>query len=211
MVRVHFAALNYIDRETSCGEHNRSVARSLKRSPVVSGIEMAGIAESAGYGIEAGDPVVGYTDIWRGPFYHAQLVATPASNLAVVPPHLSLEGATSIVGGALTSITALERKANLRRGQRVLVTGATGSVGVTGVQLAAYLGAEVTAVCHSSQVEFAKAQGASRAFAYDLSEMPSAEPAFDLVFDTAPSLSFTAAAPHLGPRDATSQPCRTGT
>jgi len=200
VVRVHFAGLNYFDRETSSGDHNRSVARSLKRSPVVSGIEMAGIAETAGAGIEKGDRVVGYTDIWRGPFYHSQFVATPASNLAVVPPEVSLEAAASIVGGALTSITALEKKARLRCGQRVLITGATGSVGVTGVQLATHIGAEVTAVCHSSQLDFVQAQGASMPFAYDRSEMPAPDGRFDVVFDTAPSLSFAAAGPFLSAR-----------
>lgn len=95
-MRNHFAGLDYIDQETSTGVHNRSVAWSLRRSPVVSGIEMA-----------------------------------------VVPPEMSLEGAASVVGGALTTITAFERKANPRTWHQMLITDATGSVGVTGVQLPA--------------------------------------------------------------------------
>lgn len=196
-VRVHFAGLNYIDLETSKAEHNRAVAWSLKRSPVASGIEMAGVAESDGARIKKGDRVFGYTNIFRGPFYHAEVVSTPESNLAVVPDNCSLEGAASIVGGALTSINALERIARIERGSRVLITGATGSVGVTGVQLAAHLGAEVSAVCHSTQTEFARSQGAARAYAYDRSELPDPENQFDLVFDAAPSLSFASAGPFL--------------
>jgi len=197
LVEVHFAGLNQFDVATSKGEHNRAVARSLKRSAVISGIEMAGIARSSGRGVEEGDRVVGYTDIWRGPFYHCQYGATPAHNLAVVPANMSLEGAASIVGGALTSITGLERRGRLEPGQRVLITGATGSVGVTGVQLATHLGADVAAVCHSSQIDFVRAQGASEAYAYDHSEMPEKANQFDTVFDTAPSLSFSAASPYL--------------
>ena len=200
LVRVHFAGLNYIDLETSRGEHNKAVARALKRSPVASGIEMAGVAETDGERIKKGDRVCGYTQIFKGPFYHAQYVSAPEKNLAVVPESTSLEGATSIIGGALTSINALERIARLNRNHRVLITGATGSVGVTGVQLAAYLNAEVAAVCHSTQCEFALSQGASQAFAYDKSEMPEAQNQFDLVFDTAPSLSFAAAGKFLTPR-----------
>ena len=193
LVRVHYAGLNYIDLETSNGEHNRGVARALKRTPVVSGIEMAGIAETDGERIQKGDRVFGYTHIFKGPFYHAQWVATPERNLAVVPENASLEGAASVLGGALTSIRALERIARLEAGSRVLVTGATGSVGVTGVQLATHLGAEVAAVCHSSQTEFALSQGASQAYAYDRAELPEPGTGFDLVFDTAPALSFAAA------------------
>ena len=200
LVRVHFAGLNYIDLETSKGEHNKSVARALKRAPVVSGIEMAGVAETDGERIKKGDRVFGYTNIFRGPFYHAQHVSTPEHNLAVVPEDTSLEGATSIIGGALTSINALERIARIESGSRVLITGATGSVGVTGVQLATHLGADVSAVCHSTQTDFALSQGASRAFAYDQAELPDAENQFDLVFDTAPSLSFASAKKFLRAR-----------
>ena len=200
LVRVHFAGLNYIDLETSKGEHNKTVAWALKRAPVVSGIEMAGVAETDGERIKKGDRVFGYTNIFRGPFYHAQYVSTPEHNLAVVPEDTSLEGATSIIGGALTSLNALERIARLERGSHVLITGATGSVGVTGVQLATYLGAEVSAVCHSTQRDFALGQGASTAFAYDKSEMPEARNQFDLVFDTAPSLSFDSAGEFLKAR-----------
>ena len=200
LVRVHFAGLNHFDLETSKGDHNKDVARALKRAPVVSGIEMAGVAETDGARIKKGDRVFGYTNIFRGPFYHAQYVSTPEHNLAVVPGDVSLEGATSIIGGALTSINALERIARLESGSRVLITGATGSVGVTGVQLATHLGAEVSAVCHSTQRDFALSQGASRAFAYDESELPEAENQFDLVFDTAPSLSFSSTAKFLNRR-----------
>jgi len=200
LVRVHYAGLNHLDLETSRGEHNRGVAKALKRTSVVSGIEMAGVADTDGDRIKKGDRVVAYTNIFRGPFYHAQYVATPEHNLALVPENMSLEGATSIIGGALTSINALERIARLERGSKVLITGATGSVGITGVQLATHLGAEVSAVCHSTQMDFVVSQGASRAYAYDRAEMPAAENQFDLVFDTAPSLSFTSASKYLKAR-----------
>ncbi len=200
LVRVHYAGLNHLDLENSNGDHNRAIAKALKRSPVVSGIEMAGVAESDGERIKKGDKVFGYTNIFRGPYYHAQYVTTPEENLALVPDNATLEGATSIIGGALTSINAFERIARLESGSKVLITGATGSVGITAVQLATHLDAEVSAVCHSTQTQFVLSQGAVHAYAYDQAEMPEATNQFDLVFDTAPSLSFVAAGKYLATR-----------
>ena len=200
LVRVHYAGLNNFDLETSRGDRNRAIVRARKRSTVVSGIEMAGVAEGDGETIRKGDEVVAYTNIFKGPFFHAEHVALPEIKMARVPKNVSIEGAASIVGGALTSIAALERIAGLRAESTVLITGATGSVGVTGVQLATHLGAELSAVCHSTQTAFVLSQGASRAYAYDHNEMPEAENQFDLVFDTAPSLSYSRARKYLKPQ-----------
>ena len=164
---------------------------------MVSGIELSGIVESSSGQFSPGDRVVGYTNIFRGPFFHADYVAVSPSKLAHIPENISLQGAASIVGGALTSITALERIAGIATGQRVLVTGATGSVGITAVQLASHLGAQAIGVCHSSQTDFVLGQGAVNAFAYDKNEMPLEENQFDMVFDTAPSLGFSASAGYL--------------
>ncbi|MGB5809359.1 MAG: NAD(P)-dependent alcohol dehydrogenase [Polyangiales bacterium] len=200
LVRVHHAALNNFDLETSRGERNKAIRRDAKKNPVLSGIEMAGVAESDGVRIKAGDPVFGYTNIFKGPWFHAQQVALSESKMARVPENFSLEGAASIIGGALTSIAALERIAKLKSGSKLLVTGATGSVGVTATQLATHLGATVSAVCHSSQLDFARAEGASEAYAYDRDELPEAAHQFDVVFDTAPSLSFVTAQKFLSRR-----------
>ncbi|MEM9316960.1 MAG: zinc-binding dehydrogenase, partial [Pseudomonadota bacterium] len=172
----------------------------MKKKPVVSGIEMTGIVEEGSGPFMRGDRVVGYTNIFRGPFFHADYVAVSPSKLAHVPAGVSLAGATSLVGGALTSITALERIARIEAGQQVLVTGATGSVGVTAVQLASHLGVRVAGVCHSSQLGFLADQGAADAFAYDRGEMPPRNNQFDLVFDTAPSLGFGASTGYLKTR-----------
>ena len=200
LVRVCFAGLSNFERETSEGKRKRSLTRLMNKMPVVSGIEMAGIVESGSGKFNRGDRVVGYTNIFRGPFFHADYVAVSASKLAHIPENSSLQDAASIVGGALTSITALERIAGIGTDQMVLVTGASGSVGVTAVQLASHLDAKVYGVCHSSQADFVVEQGAVNAFAYDRNEMPKQENQFDLVFDTAPSLSFSASAAYLKPQ-----------
>lgn len=200
LVRVHYAALNNFDLETTSGERNKAVAKSLKKHPVISGIEMAGIAQSDGSRIKKGDLVFGYTNIFKGPWFHAEYVTLNESKLATVPDSFTLEGATSVIGGALTAITALEKIAKLKTGDSVLTTGATGSVGYTAVQLATHLGAKVSAVCHSSQADFARSEGAVEVYAYDKSELPNPSHQFDLIFDAAPSLSFSKTRQFLKPR-----------
>ncbi|MEM7136039.1 MAG: NADP-dependent oxidoreductase [Myxococcota bacterium] len=202
LVRVHYAALNNFDLETSRGDRNKAIAKAAKRSPILSGIEMAGVAETDGVRTKRGDRVFGYTNIFKGPWFHAQYVAVSEKRLARVPENFSLEGAVSVVGGALTTVAAMERIVKVRDGETVLVTGATGSVGVTAVQLAAHVGARVVAVCHSSQRDFARENGAAEAYAYDREELPDAAHQFDLVFDTAPSLSFSRAVGFLKPKGA---------
>jgi NADPH:quinone reductase-like Zn-dependent oxidoreductase len=200
LVRIHFAALNYYEIGASKGQRNGQIARALKRNPVVSGIEMAGIVESDGMRFKKGDRVFGYTHITRGPFFHAQYAAVPEKYLAKVPENFSLEGAASVVGGALTSIPALVNFGHLEKRMKVLITGGSGSVGVTAVQLAAHLGADISATCHSSQSKFVLAQGANRTFAYDRQEWPEARNQFDLMFDAVPSLSFNKAGKYLKAR-----------
>lgn len=177
LVQVHYAALNNFDLETTRGERNKAIAKAARRNPVVTGIEMAGVVRSDGAKLRRGDKVFGYTNIFKGPWFHAQYVAHREDRLARVPDDFTLEGATSVVGGALTAITALERIARLPAGANVLITGATGSVGSTAVQLATHLGAKVSAVCRSTQMDFAREQGAEEVYAYDRKELPPPRPA----------------------------------
>lgn len=200
LIQIHYAGLNFFDFETMRGALNKYVANALKKNTVISGIEMSGIAVSDGKKIKKGDRVFGYTNIFKGPFFHAEYVALSERKLALVPESFSLEGAASVIGGALTSIAALERIAHLQSNEKVLLTGATGSVGLTAVQLATHMGSTVSAVCNSTQTNFIVGKGATDAFAYDKSELPDASNQFDLVFDAAPSLSFAAAVKFLKPR-----------
>lgn len=200
LVRVHFAGLQYMDYEAWQGDKNKAIAKARKNGPVVSGIEMSGVVESDGYRLKRGDRVFGYTNIFKGPFYHAEYVAVSEDKLAIVPDGMSLQGAASIVGGALTALAALERIAGLKAGESVLITGATGSVGTTALQLAKHLGANVAGVCHSSQMTFAQALGADEAYAYDRGELPPAENQFDVVFDAAATLKFAGAGRFLTPQ-----------
>lgn len=200
LVRVTHAGLNNGDLEIWTGRANGAIAKRKKKNPVVSGIEMAGIALTDGKRIKAGELVFGYTNIFKGPWFHAEEVAISETRLARIPDGWGAPGAASIVGGALTAIAALERIAKLDAGHDLLVTGASGSVGLTALHFANHLGARVTGICHSSQTDFVMREGAVHALAYDRDETIPETARFDIVFDTAPALSFAAAKSHLKAR-----------
>lgn len=199
-VRISHVALSYIDYENQRGWHNKALRKNVKSGQVVSGIEMAGTVETDGKKFKKGDQVFGYTNIFKGPWFHAEYVALKETNLAHIPDGMTAEGATAIVGGAVTTIAALEKLARTKRGDEVLITGATGSVGITALHLARHLGANVTATCHSSQTNFAKSEGAKTVLAYDQNDPLPRGARFDTIFDTAPSLSFAKAKPYLKTR-----------
>lgn len=120
--------------------------------------------------------------------------------MIVLPEDWSTQDAAAIVGGAVTVIAALERIAKIKKGDLVLITGASGAVGILGVQLSRHLGADVTATCNSMQAAAVLKAGAHKVFAYDKNESWSATDKFDVIFDAAPSMSFSSAKKPLSPK-----------
>jgi NADPH:quinone reductase-like Zn-dependent oxidoreductase len=86
--------------------------------------------------------------------------------LAIKPAAMSYEEAVAICDGAPTALTFLRDQAKVQRGQRVLINGASGAVGIYAVQIAKYLGAEVTGVCSGANVELVKSHGAGKVIDY---------------------------------------------
>ncbi len=203
LIRVSHAGLNNGDFEIFTGRQNKALAKRLKTNPVATGIEMAGTVESGGKRLSKGDLVVGYTNIFKGPWFHGEYICLPETKLVAVPKGWDAQGAAAIIGGAVTAIAALERIASVKSGDVVLITGATGSVGTTAVQLARHFGARVDVTCHSSQLAFVEEEGADNAYAYDVTgssaELMATRHKYNCVFDTVPSLSFARAKSLLKP------------
>lgn len=193
LVRIDYAGLSHFDFEVMSGELNKQLAKQLSKNEIVSGIEMAGVAETDGKTIRKGHRVVGYANIFKGPRFHADYVALAEEKLIALPDTWSTQDAAAIVGGAVTVIAALERIAKLKQGDRILITGASGAVGILGVQLASYLGANVTATCNSMQAGAVLKAGAHKVFAYDKNEKWSSTDKFGVIFDAAPALTFGSA------------------
>lgn len=152
------------------------------------GGDFAGIAESVGSevtDVQPGDEVYG---VRTGSF--AEYVAVKTA-VARKPANLSFEESAAIPVGALTALEAIRDHGQLQPGQRVLVNGASGSVGIYAVQLAKALGAShVTAVCSTRNVERARTLGADRVIDYSREDYTLSGERCDLIVDIAGNRSW---------------------
>ena len=153
------------------------------RQPVL-GMVLSGEVDSVGPDVrsfEAGDRVFGFNRHLFGTY--AQYVCWPEDGLlAPRPANLTDEESAAIPYGGLLALHFL-RKAGVRAGQSVLVFGASGAVGTSAVQLARHLGAEVTGVCSTANVELVTSLGATRVVDYTVEDFADRTERYDLVFD----------------------------
>jgi len=154
----------------------------------ITGIEFAGIIEETGKGVtlfKKGDHVFGTT---TGLKYgaNAEFVCVPERwKMGVVakkPNTLTFEEAAAIPVGGMTALYNL-RKANIQKGQRVLVYGSSGSVGSYAVQLAKHNGAEVTGVCSTRNIDLVRSIGADKVVDYTKEDFTRNGQTYDLIFD----------------------------
>jgi NADPH:quinone reductase-like Zn-dependent oxidoreductase len=130
---------------------------------------------------------------------HAEYAAVPADmGIVIKPADLDFETAATIPFGPNTALTFL-RNAKVGPGTKILIIGASGSVGAYAVQIARHLGADVTAVCSGANAELVTALGASRVIDYTKQDIRSLGETFDVVFETVGSMTFAAVLPLLKP------------
>lgn len=158
----------------------------------VLGTECAGVVERVGAkvtGFRHGDRVVSVTGAKMGA--HAELVCVRAdSAITKVPANLTFDEAVSIPFGALVALHCLRDLAALKPGQRVLVVGASGAIGVAAVQLARHMGAEVTGVCSTTNIDLVKALGAAAVIDRTKVDFTRGEPVYDIVLDAVGATTF---------------------
>jgi NADPH:quinone reductase-like Zn-dependent oxidoreductase len=130
----------------------------------------------------------------------AEYVAVPEETLAPKPASVSFEQAAAVPVAGLTALQGLRDKGRLQAGQRLLLNGASGGVGTFAVQLAKWLGAEVTAVCSTRNLEMVAALGADRVVDYSREDFTSSGERFDLLLDVAGSRPWPACRRVLAPR-----------
>jgi NADPH:quinone reductase-like Zn-dependent oxidoreductase len=191
LVRVQAASVNPADWYAMKGAPYVARAQmGLRRPKERPGLDLAGVVASVGGNVgrfKPGDEVFG-----AGTGTLAECVAVAEDGLVAKPANLSFEQAAAVPVAGLTALQGLRDKGRVRPGQRVLVNGASGGVGTFAVQLAKALGAEVTGVCSTSNLDMVASLGADRVIDYTREDFTRTDRRYDLLLDVAGSRSWSA-------------------
>jgi NADPH:quinone reductase-like Zn-dependent oxidoreductase len=177
--------LRALDVPTGFGLPMRLATGIFKPRQPILGSELAGDLEAVGAQVrtfQVGDPVFAFADL--GLRCHAEYRCMPASGaLARKPSNLTYEQAAALSFGGTTALHFL-RKAKLARGEKVLINGASGAVGTACVQVARHLGAEVTGVCSTANMELVESLGATHVIDYTAEDFTRNGRTYDVIVDT---------------------------
>jgi NADPH:quinone reductase-like Zn-dependent oxidoreductase len=193
LIKIHATTVNRSDCGIRVGEPFlvRLIFGLRRPRQRVLGTELAGEVAAAGTAVsefKVGDRVFGIK-AWKFGA-HAEFICMRASgSLALMPAGTTFDEAAAVCDGAMLALMCL-RPAHVRKGTRILIYGASGSIGTAGVQLARYFGAHVTAVCSTKNLELVKSLGADEVIDYTVEDFTSDGQTYDVIFDAVGKRSF---------------------
>lgn len=192
LVRVRASGVNIAEWYAVCGRPWIGRIEMGIRRPKTNriGVDFAGTVEAVGKDVtqfRPGDDVFG----GRTGAYAEYVVVREERAIVPKPDSVTFEQAAAVTTAAITALQGLRDKGGLVEGQRVLINGASGGVGTYAVQVAKALGADVTAVCSTPNVEIAGSLGADRVVDYTQEDVARSDERFDLLFDIAGTTPFS--------------------
>jgi NADPH:quinone reductase-like Zn-dependent oxidoreductase len=200
LIKVHAASVNPLDSHVMRGKpYITRLFFGLGRQRMARpGVDVAGRVEALGRNVaqfKPGDEVFGSC---RGAF--AEYACAPASKLVMKPPNVTFQQAAATPVAAITALQGLRDKGKLQPGQTVLIHGAAGGCGTFAVQIGKWLGAEVTGVCSTRNVDMVRSLGADRVIDYTKEDFTKSAHRYDLILDFVGNHSLSAYRRVLGPR-----------
>jgi NADPH:quinone reductase-like Zn-dependent oxidoreductase len=195
LVKVHTSTVTATDCVFRRGEpkFSRLFTGLTKPKNQVLGSEFAGEIEADGSKVKSykiGDKVYGTTP-GAGSYQEYICLVEEKSTLAKMPSNKSYEEAIACCDGFLTALPFLRDKGKIQKGNKVIIIGASGSVGSAAVQLAHYFGAEVIGVCSTSSIDLVKSIGADKVIDYTKDDFTKNGETYDIIFDLVGKTSFS--------------------
>ncbi|MEI6089405.1 MAG: NAD(P)-dependent alcohol dehydrogenase [bacterium] len=178
-----------------------------KPKRAITGMELSGEIEAIGSNVKrfnVGDQIFSFVGFGFGANAEYKCISENGANtmdglITIKPSNISFAEAAASTGGALTALACL-KKANIKKGQKVLIYGASGSVGTFAVQLAKYFEAEVTGVCSTNNLTLVKSIGADNVLDYTKEDFRKTAERYDFIFDAVAKTSRSSCKPLLNPK-----------
>ena len=194
LVRIRAAGVNPADWAIMSGLPYiaRPVYGLRKPKNAVRGTDVAGTIEAVGTGVtrlQPGDEVFGWCSGLGGAF--AEYASVSEDALALKPANLSFEQAAAVPMAGLVALQALRDHGGVRAGQKVLINGASGGIGTFAVQIAKALGAEVTGVCSTRNVDMVRSIGADHVIDYTREDFTQKDQRYDFILDNVANHSLS--------------------